>query len=120
MSLTQPLSANTTCDIYRDGQGPPAPPAQAGVACRLEPHPEYSTQTAPLFTHVLLVAPTVDIRDDYPNFPDGRTGDKVYVPDRHGTLFRVVLVRRQLRGTDQDHKRVLLRRQAVNWPSDNV
>lgn len=118
--MPQPLIYNTTCDIYRDGNGPPAAPDVAGVRCRLEPIQAYDSTTNSFWTHTLYVDTAVDIRDDYPTFADGRTGDKVYVPDQNGTLFRVVLVRRQMRGTDQDHKRVILRRQAVTWPSNDV
>jgi len=93
----------------------------AGVACRLEPIQPYDRDTNEYLTHHLHLAPTIDIRDNYPNFLDGRDGDKVYIPQYSGgTLFRVVLVRRLNRGTTTDHKQVVLRRQAVTWPSDEV
>lgn len=118
--MSQPLLTNTTCDIYRDAHSPPSAPDVAGVACRLEALTVYDTSTNEYVTHLLYVPATTDVRDNYPNFLDGRDGDKVYVPDKNGTLFRVVLVRRHMRGTEQDHKQVVLRRQAVTWPSDNV
>lgn len=118
--MTQPLLTNTTCDIYRDGSSPPAAPDVAAVPCRLEPLPPYDASTNEYVTHLLYVPTGTDIRDNYPNFLDGRDGDRVYVPDQDGTLFRVVLVRRHMRGTEQDHKQVVLRRQAVSWPSDDV
>jgi hypothetical protein len=124
---------NTTCDVYRAGNGPPAAPDVAGVRCHLTPKGA-STLTTVLYTHVLLVPPTTDVRDGYVvtslQANPGNTAtvqlgvaDRVYVPDRNGTLFRVVLVRRQGQGTGLDHKVVLLARDDggnIPWPTDNV
>jgi len=75
------------------------------------------------WTHVMLLGPTVDIRDDY-KFADESTApvthDNVYIPDAAGVKYQVVFVERIGRGTASDHKRVYLKRQAVTWPSDNV
>ena len=55
---------NTTCDIYRSGNSPPASPDVAGVRCVLTPRGQ-STLTSDLYTHVLLVPPTtLGVPDD--------------------------------------------------------
>jgi hypothetical protein len=117
--------SNTTCDIYRANSGPPAAPDVPGVKCALEPRGQ-SSLTTPAYTHVLLVGPTVDVRDGFTpgtfSFDPNRA-DVVYIPDRNGVKYVVVLVRRQGRGTALDHKQVLLQRVAgtqVNWPTNDV
>jgi hypothetical protein len=113
---------NTTCDVYRGSNVPPAAPNVAGLACALVPKGA-SILTSGQYTHLLLVAPNADVRDDYSpgNLAAGPNADRVYIPDRNGTLFRVVLVRRKGRGTALDHKEVLLVRAAgVAWPTDNI
>src|SRR5437660_278574 len=97
---------NTTCDIYRNGNSPPAAPDVAGVPCALVPKGR-STLTTDRMTHVLLVGPTVDVRDAYRSGSQAwmaSVGDSVYVPDRNGVRYDVVLVRRVGRGTALDHK----------------
>jgi hypothetical protein len=113
---------NTTCDVYRSGHAPPAAPDVAGLPCALVPKGA-SVLTSGQYTHLLLVAPNADVRDDYnPGaLAAGPNADRVYVPDRTGTLFLVVLVRRKGRGTALDHKEVLLVREGgVTWPNDNL
>jgi hypothetical protein len=112
---------NTTCDIYRSGNSPPADPDVAGVKCLLEPSGQ-STLTTDQYSHVLLVPATTDIRDGKGTLTAAATNpDKVYVPDRNGTLFTVVLVRRKGRGTPLDHKFVLVQRTATPiWPTDEL
>jgi hypothetical protein len=117
--------SNTTCDIYRASNGPPAAPDVAGVKCALEPRGQ-SVLTTGTYTHVLLVGPTVDVRDGFISgsfSPNPTQADSVYVPDRNGVKYVVVLVRRKGRGTALDHKQVLLERVSsgsVNWPTDDV
>ena len=128
MPLPQP--ANTTCDIYRQTNTPPAAPNVAGVACHLSSDfirrlntNEAGPETDFVFTHVMLVDLATDVRDGF-NFwaylasPDGP--DHVYVPDKDGTPFRVVFVERHGRGTANDHKRVYLDREIPNWPTDHI
>jgi hypothetical protein len=117
---------NTTCDIYRAGRMPPAAPDVAGVQVALNPRGQ-STLTTGWYTHLLLVNPTVDIRDDFQaggaTPSAGVNADTVYVPDKNGTKFTVILVRRKGRGTALDLKEVLLQRVPganVNWPSNDV
>ena len=116
-----PMPANNTCDIYRTGNAPPSAPDVAGVSCYLMPFGQSSLMT-PDYTHVLYVAATVDIRDNFiaSTFSAGGNADTVYLPDQTGTPFLVVLVRRYGKGTASDHKRVLLARQAPTWPTDNL
>ncbi len=117
--------SNTTCDIYRPGNAPPAAPDLAGVKCALEPRGQ-SALTTGTYTHVLLVGPTVDIRDGFiaGSFSfDATRADVVYVPDRNGVKYLVVLVRRKGRGTALDHKQVLLERvsgSSIDWPTNDV
>ena len=82
-----------------------------------------STLTSASYTHVLLVPPTTDVRDNYTGvaFAWGASSDKVFVPDKDSTaIYRVVLVRRVGLGTDLDHKEVLLVRTTTTWPTDDV
>jgi hypothetical protein len=121
--MTVPIT-NTTCDIYRAGTGPPSAPAVAGVPCYLAPKGA-SDRTTPYYTHLLLVDPTIDLRDDLPggSLVFGPASDRVFVPDQNGTEWRVLLVRRVGLGTSADHKQALLMRVpggAVPWPTDNV
>src|SRR5262249_59254420 len=98
--MTVPTT-NTTCDIYRStSPPPPAAPDVAGVKCFLNPKGQ-STLTTGVYTHVLLVPTGTDVRDQFPGntFGVGPAADIVYVPDKNGTKFLVVLVRRQGRGT---------------------
>lgn len=115
-------TTNITCDIYRYTNSPPAAPDVAGVACYFIPRGR-SNLTTPHFTHLLLVPPTTDIRDNYNpgSLTWGGTSDKVYLPNKDSdALYRVVLVRRVGRGTSLDHKEVLLVRQSVTWPSNDL
>jgi hypothetical protein len=120
-----PIAPNTTCDIYRSTGSPPAAPDVAGVAVYLAADYEQrleggESEAGPRhYTHVLLCDPAVDVRDAFNAWSVG-LGDKVYVPDQSGTLWRVIFVERRARNTPQDHKRVYLDRAAVAWPSDNL
>ncbi len=121
-----PVPANTTCDVYRSGSVPPADPAVAGVPCRLEA--DYArrmevgeTMSADYrFTHVLLVDPATDIRDANVAFVVGSTGDDVYVPDRNGTRFRVVMVELHYRNSPTAVRRVYLDRYQPVWPTNEL
>ena len=121
-----PLSASTTCDIYRSGTGPPAPPAVAAVPCSLSANYGLGLEAGETsagiyrFDHTMLVAPTTDVRDDYNIGTIGVGMDSVYIPDKNGTQFKVTFVERHGKGTASDHKKVYLVRQAVTWPSINL
>jgi hypothetical protein len=115
--------SNTTCDIYRSTNSPPNPPDVAGVKIYLTPKGQ-STLTTSWYTHVALMDPTVDIRDNLQvsgGIPSiGTAADNIYVPDKNGTRFQVVVVRRVARGTAGDMKQVILWRTQPTYPTDNV
>lgn len=121
------MMTNTTCDIYRNASSPPAAPAVAGVAGWLQG--EYAngrvaheTDLATRWTHLMILAPTIDVRDGWANGEPLQAGafDRVYVPDKNGTAFSVVFVERTGRGTTQDVKRVYLRREQATFPTNEV
>jgi hypothetical protein len=131
VALTQ---SNTTCDVYRNGNAPPAAPDVAGVKCLLTPdfangHTAALQNTTTLrWTHVLLVGPGVDVRDGYTvsnvtfgeEGVDGTVNDFVYVPNKNGTKFGVIFVERVGLGTGGDVKRVYLQRYQPAWPTNNL
>src|SRR5947209_5377822 len=111
-----PLLPNTTCDVYRTGNSPPAAPDVAGVRLFLRgnyaeglEHGEGDAITFK-YTDIALVNLGVDIRDDYSQGVQGGFQDNIYVPDRTGTKYKVIFVERALRGTGADHKKVYLQR----------
>jgi hypothetical protein len=121
--MALPMPTNTTCDIYRVGNTPPAAPDVAGVACHLRPAYQEGLERGDSeaakfrYTHVLSVNVDVDIRDDFNEYT-GAAGnrDEVYIPDKTGIGFKVNFVERVGRGGAIDHKRVYLDRKAVTWP----
>jgi hypothetical protein len=129
-----PLAAsNTTCDIYRTGNAPPAAPDVAAVSCYLAPVLPGSQGPLPAstqldlqgITHTLQVPLATDLRDDWPGgvFVYGPAADKIYVPDKNGVRFDVVLVRRFGYGSGSDYRGALLIRTSgglVAWPSNDV
>ena len=122
-----PVSANTTCDIYRSGRSPPAAPDVAGVACYLNADYERRMETGESmaasyrYTHVMLVDVAVDVRDGMSFYAGGIGNDTLYVPDKTGTKFQVQFVERHNRGNAVfDHKRVFLDRAAPTWPTNNL
>lgn len=132
--MSTPFTANTTCDVYRNGNAPPAGPDVAGVKVYLSPdfaHPRLAATTAGnpatayRWTHVALVDLSADIRDGYSptapgNDPGPASQDWVYVPDKTGTKFAVLFVERVGWGSGQDFKRVYLQRQTPAWPTGNL
>jgi hypothetical protein len=104
-----PIPSNTTCDIYRDTNAPPANPDVAGVSGSLVPMPRNLKSTV-VYTHWIDVPLATDVRD----------ADWLYVPDKNGTKFAVQWVERIRFGGGSDYKRAYLLRQAVNWPSQNL
>jgi hypothetical protein len=110
-----------SCDVYRPfGAGTPT---LMGVACRLEPNlpagrGAYSGAAYPVWTHVLDMASSVDVRDgcsrtagtDAIAYADG---DEVRV---NGTRYVVVWVEVHNPGTSQEFKRAYLLRDTAAWP----
>jgi hypothetical protein len=126
-------SSNTTCDVYRNGNAPPAAPDVAAVKGFLTadfggPHTAAMTTTTSVrWTHVLLVPPGTDLRDGYgpgsvigQETIDTTKNDWVYVPDKNGTKFAVIFVERLGRGTSQDCLRAYLQRQVPAWPTSQL
>ena len=129
------MRTNTTCDVYRSGNAPPAAPDAAGVGVFLEPDFEPSHRaglgagagiTTPFrWTHVALFPPAADVRDGYQTgTPNGEAAaggwDTVYVPDKTGTPFVVIFAERIGYGTGNDFKRVYLQRGTPPWPTNNL
>ena len=121
-----PFAANTTCDIYRSGNSPPAAPDVAAVACHLKACYSAGLERGEgdgvdkKFTHVLLVDYPTDIRDDWDNETVGNNADTVYVPDKNGVSFRVIFVEFWMPGTPLRHKRVYLARKLPTWPTNQL
>jgi hypothetical protein len=123
--MTLPVASNTTCDIYRTGHAPPSAPDVAGVAGCLKPDYRMGSQNSEglayrIWTHVLLVDTSVDIRDGYTTASTGPSNtlnqDTLYIPDKNGVKYFVVFVE-QVRGAGAC-KRVFLGRAAVTWPPE--
>jgi hypothetical protein len=124
-----PIAANTTCDIYRSGNSPPAAPDVAGVAIYLTGNYERRMETgegetvsAWRYTHVAAIPDATDVRDGTTAFFNNAPAfqDTIYVPDKNGTAFIVRWVERKNRGSALAHKRVYLDRKAPTWPTSNL
>jgi hypothetical protein len=124
--MSLPIPTNTTCDVYRSGNNPPAAPDVAAVPCRLEG--SYARRMGRgegmvagyRFTHVMLVDPAADIRDALADYNVGANADTVYVPDRNGTPFRVVFVEVRQRGHAAAVRKVYLDRGTPHWPTNEL
>ncbi len=122
-----PVPANIVFDLFRSGKVPPLDPDVAAIPGHLRPAFRWGLEAGQgladaqqRFSHILLVATDVDIRDDYNAGVTGPNADTIFVPDSDGAAFRVVFVERRLRGSAFDHLRVSLSRAAVAWPSGNL
>lgn len=118
------MSANTA-DIYRSGRSPPSTPDVAGVVVDLTPVGSSALRTT-AYHHVLTLPVGTDIRDDFNTGSSsfGSAADKVYIPDKTGTQWRVLIVRRVgWTGTSADYLHALLCRvpgSAVGFPTNNL
>jgi len=114
------MIANTTCDIYRDGNAPPSAPDVAAVPCFLRPAfpqgNEAAANTGLFYSHILEVDVAADVRDGAAEI-GGPGADWVYVPDKDGTQFSVIAVVRTGYGTGVDRRRVFLKRMATTYPT---
>ena len=119
MALLMP--SNVTADVYRTGRAPPAAPDVVGVKVYLKPMGA-STLTSTQYTHVMYCDPATDVRDNFTATGawSGSSCDHVYIPDKNGTGFSVVLVRRLGRGTAGDMLECLLFRGNPTWPTSNL
>ena len=124
--MPKAVISNTTCDVYRAGNAPPAAPDVAAVKCFLKPF--FPTgyvhgggglgSGATDVSHVLDCAVDTDIRDGTAGFGEDAGCDVIWVPNKDGTKFAVIGVVRTSYGTDDDRRRVYLRREApTSWPT---
>jgi hypothetical protein len=122
--MSLPTASNTTCDVYRSGNAPPAAPDVSAVPCFLRPafrEGQEATVGRLPYTHVMLVAADVDVRDWYVGGGAYMSQDAVYVPSGGTAVsYYVRFVERVGRGTPQDHKRVYLDRVVQSWPTDDL
>ncbi len=125
--MALPVSPNTTCDVYRNGNAPPAAPDVADVSGHLRPAfregmsvNEYDMATPIAYTHVLLIDAAVDVRDAYVGQRGHVQQDTVYIPDQDGTPFVVMFVERVNRGLASEHKRLYLDRGLPTWPTNEL
>jgi hypothetical protein len=125
--MSLPIVPNTTCDIYRVANAPPAAPDIAGVSIALKPDwrganaKGFFQINALMWTHVAYMAPNVDIRDRYTGQMTTAAQDFVWIPDQTGTRFTVQFVQVIGLGTPGAHKQVFLdRNPAPPWPTNNL
>ena len=116
------ISPNVRIAIHRATHPPPAAATATNVSGYLDgAYAEglVRAQTRPSlrYTHVLLLDPAVDVRDDFAEFD--RTGGRDLVV-LGTTLFEVVFVERPFPGSAGDVKRVYLLRRATAWPNSNI
>lgn len=122
--MALPVAKNSTCDIYRVGNTPPADPDVAGVASRLLPRFVGGQEAGEravasiIWTHEMWVESSVDIRDGYSGNSAFTDEDNVYIPDKNGTKFKVVFVEIINRGEATEYKRVFLDRHLPTWPAN--
>ena len=124
--MALPIQTNTTCDIYRFPNTPPAAPAVSAVPVFLLPDwfrgqdAGERGNAALTWTHIMLVDAAVDIRDMYAGQATMTMQDSLWVPDQNGTRFSVVFIELVQRGTPNVHKRVYLDRLQPTWPSNEL
>ena len=133
-----PIATNTTGDIYRSANAPPAAPDVAGVAIYLASDWRASHQAANVaastvyrWTHFALLDVGVDLRDCYAGPAGSPTkipgeeaspagpADSIWIPDKNGTQFYVIFVERVGLGTESDHQRAYLQRGVPTWGADH-
>ena len=127
--MSLPIRPNTTCDIYRNANAPPAAPDVAAVQIALKPDWRGSNQkgfyqiAALTWTHIAYMAQNVDIRDKYTGLmtANATVNDFIWIPDQNGTRFSVTFVQVVGLGTAGVHKQVFLdRNPAPTWPTSNL
>ena len=125
--MALPFGSNTTADVYRNGNGPPASPDVPGLTLFLVPDWQRGQRAdrgnnAATWTHYALMDYVWDVRDNYTGTEGfgGANQDSLYLPDRGGVQYRVVFVEVVDFGKASMHKRVFLDRTTIptNWPTD--
>jgi hypothetical protein len=120
MAMPPATALNTTCDIYRNGNAPPAAPDVAGVPCYIAPAFANIKVNASGFTydHVVSLSLTADVRDDFPSSPNG---DTLWLPNQHGVPYLVQFVERVRLGlAGGDYKRAYVLMQTPTWPATDL
>jgi hypothetical protein len=116
--MAVPVATNVTFDIFHNGGGPTGTPDVVGAVGYLSPVGNVTTLNSSLYSHILLLDLSVDIRDQFSGVP--ANSDNVYIPDKNGTKFTVYLVERVNQGTRNDHKRCFLLRKLPTWPTNDL
>src|SRR5262245_27953620 len=128
--MALPMPTNVTVDIYRTAN-PGAPYTLGALSAGnvrgfLKPaaqHGRFGSPSSLKWTHILYLAPNIDIRDAYNTqldpARDNTKGDTVILKDgAKQTAFYVAFVERVAHGTPQVHLRAYLDRfQPSNWPT---
>jgi len=113
-----------TFEVYRGGLDPSLYPPSATGSCLYQAF-GMDNRTLNGGTHIALLPPTTDVRDDYPggSYSYGPNADRVYIPAAGwngtistGTQWRVILARRCNITGIGDKKHLLLARVNVAWP----
>jgi PKD repeat protein len=118
-----PWPANTTCEIYRSGNAPPANPDVQGlksihlIPCFQRGREAGETENEAIrFTHIAYAELSTDIRDNINNFVQGASPDTIYIPDKNGIGYKVSFVERVNKDTPTDCKKIYLNRKLPTWP----
>jgi hypothetical protein len=119
---------NITYDFFISPHAPQGNNPDTTSTGHLEAEFEMATQHSQLdpnfrWTHRMYVQDSDDVRDNFPAAP----ANTVYIPANgaandltQSTEFLVVFVGVLNRNTPQQYKRVFLKRQAPNWPTDYI
>jgi hypothetical protein len=125
--MSNPFKATSTCDILWDAGVNPNPDV-TNVPCTLvadwEGGQAHGTRATPalMYTHILHLEPTVDIRDLYNGaMTTAAKFPQVYIPNfATGTVYSVSFVERVNKGQRADHKIAYMYRATPPWPTNNV
>jgi hypothetical protein len=105
------IQPNTTCDIYRNGNAPPAAPDVAAVPCYVVSCYDLGRERGEKedinrrFVARMYVNPNVDIRDPFNQWTtQANTRDTVYIPDKTKIGYNVNFVERVNLGQASDAK----------------
>lgn len=125
--MSLPVAANKLCQVYHNPNTPPNAPDVANVPCFLKPawvagqeHGDWAAFGL-VWTHIMLVDSSVDLRDSYGGQEFLNTaGDIITIPDVNGTKFTVIFIELLHAGTPTEHKRVYLDRHLPTWPTNEL
>jgi hypothetical protein len=124
---TLPITANQTCDIWRNGNLANVSPDVSNVQCfltasyhgRMEHGEGDAAQCR--YSHTMLMPVGTDCRDGYSYGTYNNLPDSVTIPAGANTavrtIFNVVFVETKARGTPQEHLKCYLDRITPQWPS---